>query len=71
MVGIFAATTDLWAPLGAFGVPIFLMFGWLKLDIRDLGRRLERLEDSHAQTEKAAAWLQGANQGHSPPKWEG
>ena len=71
MVGVFAAAIDIWAPLGVLGVPIIVMFGWLKIDIRDLGRRLERLEGAHSQTERAVAWLQGANQEHPPPKWEG
>ena len=58
MIGVFAAqAADVWTPLAVIGGLILLMFGWLKLDIRDLGRRLDALVSDHHKTAENVARL--------------
>lgn len=61
MIGILAeasttvSITGTWMPVSVMGALILAMFGWLKLDIRDVGRRLESLERDYHQTDKEVA----------------
>ena len=74
MISLLSAITAaaIWMPFGFIGGLVIVMFGWLKLDIRDLGHRLEKLEGSHSQTMKDVARMEGtmlALQGVA--KWQG
>lgn len=66
MIGILAeastttvSVTGTWLPVSVMGGLILAMFGWLKLDIRDVARRLEALERDYRTTDKAVARIEG------------
>ena len=71
MIGLLAAitTADIWMPFGFIGGLVIVMFGWLKLGIRDLGRRLERLEDAHSRSREDIVGLQVATGQHPHITW--